>query len=319
MRAHPLCLAVGIALATLPTGATQAQTQAPTPQVQPAAALSPERLDQLLAPIALYPDPLITQILMAATYPLEVVEADRWMQDPDNAVLKGQQLATELAPQTWDPSVKSLVPFPEILHMMDDNLDWTEALGEAFLANQAAVMDAVQRLRQRAEAAGKLHSTPQQTVTTEGPAILIEPPSPEIVYVPVYDPWDSYGAWPDPGFPPYYFPDDFAPIGLGGIGWFGVAVAGPLWGWSHSDWGRHRIDIDRDRWTALNHRPPVGGGGVWQHDPAHRQGVPYGDPAIRGRFGAGAGVPNVFRGFRGYQPGVSPRSSMHRRAAGCRR
>ena len=139
----------------------------PQPAPAPgASALTAEQLDQLVAPIALYPDPLIAQILMAATYPLEVVEADRWLRIPANAALKGDALTAALQQQPWDPSVKSLVPFPQLLRMMDSNLHWTEQLGDAFLAQQADVMDAVQRLRQRAQAAGSLASTPQQTVST---------------------------------------------------------------------------------------------------------------------------------------------------------
>ena len=150
------------------TGAPQ-----PVPAVD-ASPLTAEQLDRLVAPIALYPDPLIAQILMAATYPLEVVEADRWLQIPGNAALKGDALIAALQQQHWDPSIKSLVSFPRFLHTMDANLDWTEQLGDAFLARQANVMDAVQRLRQRAQAAGSLASTPQQTVSTEDQEIAIE-------------------------------------------------------------------------------------------------------------------------------------------------
>ncbi len=138
----------------------------PAPAVPSGPALTAEQLDQLVAPIALYPDPLVAQIMMAATYPLEVVEADRWLQIPVNTALKGDALTAALQQQTWDPSVKSLIPFPHLLHMMDSNLGWTEQLGDAFLAQQADVMDAVQRLRQRAKAEGSLASTPQQTVST---------------------------------------------------------------------------------------------------------------------------------------------------------
>jgi Protein of unknown function (DUF3300) len=148
------------------------------PQPVPATGASPltaEQLDQLVAPIALYPDPLVAQILMAATYPLEVVEVDRWLQTPANAALKGDALTAVLQQHPWDPSIKSLAPFPQLLRVMDSNLQWTEQLGDAFLAQQADVMDAVQRLRQRAQAAGSLASTPQQTVSTEDQEITIEP------------------------------------------------------------------------------------------------------------------------------------------------
>jgi len=155
-------------LGTAVCGLSPAEAQVPAPMTAPvpplAAPVAPQELDAMLAPVALYPDPLIAQILMASTYPLEVVEADRWLQEPANAGLKGAQLMSALDQQPWDPSVKSLVPFPQILRMMDSNLDWTERLGNAFLADQAAVMDSVQRLRQRAEATGELMSSPQQTV-----------------------------------------------------------------------------------------------------------------------------------------------------------
>src|SRR5579859_957813 len=153
-------------------------------------------LDQLLAPIALYPDPLVAQILMAATYPLEVVAADRWIQDPQNAALKDGALQSAVEQEPWDPSVKSLAQFPRVLKMMDNDLDWMERLGDAFLADQAAVMDSVQRLRHRAQAAGKLDTTSQMIVSQAGPAIEIEPPMPDEVYVPVYDPNAVYGPWP---------------------------------------------------------------------------------------------------------------------------
>lgn len=134
---------------------------APVP-AQLAAALAPAALDQMLAPIALYPDPLIAQILMAATYPLEIVEAHRWVQDPNQAALAGDALAAALTNESWDPSVKSLVAFPQVLAMMDGNLDWTERLGDALLADQTAVSNAIQRLRQRATAAGTLNTTQQE-------------------------------------------------------------------------------------------------------------------------------------------------------------
>lgn len=299
-------LAGATALAAFVGQAVLAQNAAPPPAIQ-ATAPAPvpaDQLDQLLAPIALYPDPLLAQILMAATYPLEVVQADRWLQNPGNAALRGDQLTAALAQTSWDPSVKSLVPFPRILSMMDNNLDWTERLGDAFLADQGATMDSVQRLRKRAQAAGNLRSTSQVVVATEGDAVTIAPAMPEVVYVPVYDPWTIYGVWPYPGFPPYYFPDFFAGFVIGsfGFGWWGVPLIEPLWGWGRWDWGSHRIFINRDRFSALNRgRPPIGGG-AWEHDPAHRSGVPYRDSGLRGRFG-GSAAPDANRGFRGYPTG----------------
>ncbi len=289
-------------------GASAATAQTPAPASEAALLLTPQQLDQMLAPIALYPDALLAQILMAATYPLEVVLANRWLQDPHNASLKGDQLAAALEQQTWDPSVKSLIPFPRILHMMDGELDWTERLGEAFLADQAAVMDSVQRLRRKAEAAGTLGSAPQAVVTTQEEAITIEPPSLETVYIPVCDPSVVYGAWPYSAYPPDYFPDYFdgATAGGFGCGWFAEPIVAPLWGWHHWEWGRHRIDIYRGRYTMLNrNRAPIGGA-VWEHDPTHRHGVPYRDPTVRDRFSGSTVSPDGRQRLRGYPTGAAP-------------
>lgn len=297
-----------VACVILGVWAAFGQGAAPAARDQTVPQYTPGQLDQMLAPIALYPDPLLGQILMAATYPLEVVEAARWVQNSKNAALKGDQLLAALKQRGWDPSVESLVPFPQILRMMDRNLEWTERLGDAFLANETGVMDSVQRLRRRAEAAGKLRSTPQEAVTAEDEAIGIEPASPGMVYVPVYDPSAAYGAWPYPDYPPDYFPGFFAGVSADdfGFGWLGVAIVGPLWGWDHWDWHHHRIGIDRDRFTALNQNRAPAGGGVWQHDPSHRHGVPYRDPGVRGRFAGSKGSPEIQRALRGYPTGAAP-------------
>jgi hypothetical protein len=309
MKANPVyAMAITFIVAFLVALAAPAQVPAPSQPIQAEAQFTPAQLDQLLAPIALYPDPLLAQILMSATYPLEVVEADRWIRDPQNAALKADQLTTAVEKQSWDPSIKSLAPFPQILSMMDNNLDWTERLGEAFLADQSAVMDSTQRLRQRAETAGKLRSTSQQIVATEGQTITIEPPNPEIVYVPIYDPTVVYGVWPYPMFWPYYFPGVFDGVFVDGFGfgWFGIGIVEPLWGWHRWDWRHHGIYIDRGRFAALNNnRPPIGGG-AWQHDPSHRLGVPYGISATRGRFPGVSAPPDGGRSFRGYPNGSLP-------------
>ncbi|WP_199030887.1 DUF3300 domain-containing protein [Ralstonia sp. ASV6] len=275
---------------------------------------SAEQLDPLLAPIALYPDPLVSQILMAATYPLEVVQADRWLQEPSHAALGGDSLTNALAPLPWDPSVKSLVPFPGLLRMMDDNLDWTERVGNAFLADEAAVMDSIQRLRSHAAAAGTLASTTQAMVSTEDGAITIEPTNPEVVYVPVYDPYVVYAPWPYPAYPPYLFPDIWGGVVIGGlgIGWVGFSVVVPLWGWDHVNWHGHRIDIDRGRFGNIDHhRAPISG--IWAHDPGHRHGVPYPSAIPAGRFGGAAISPDVRRGFQGYpMPSATPAGSVIR-------
>jgi Protein of unknown function (DUF3300) len=212
-------------------------------EAPPYAQQTPEQLQRLVAPIALYPDSLVAQILAASTFPDEVVEADRWVQGhPD---LKGDALAKAVNDQPWDPSVKALTAFPSVLGNMDKNLSWTSSLGDAYYNQQQDVMDAVQVMRKKAEAAGNLKSTPQQTVVNEGPEVEIQPADPDVVYVPAYDPWAVYGypivAWP--GWYPYpgiWFGGPYLSFGVGfGIGWFG----GFGWGWQHwgFDWHHHAI------------------------------------------------------------------------------
>ena len=194
-----------------------------------------------MAPIALYPDSLVAQTLAASTFPAQVVEADRWVQaNPD---LKGQALAQAVDQQPWDPSVKALTAFPSVLGNMDKNLSWTSSLGDAYYNQQQDVMDAVQVMRQRAQTAGNLKTTSEQTVTTQGSTVIIEPANPEIVYVPAYDPWVVYGypiaPWPYwYPYPGIWFGGPYLSFGVGfGIGFFG----GFGWGWGHwgCDWYHH--------------------------------------------------------------------------------
>jgi hypothetical protein len=303
MKANLIATTAGVFAVMLLT-APLASAQVPPPpsadQTQPQ--LPPAQLDQMLAPIALYPDDLLGQVLMAAGYPLEVVEANRWLQDPANAQLKGDDLAAALDQQNWDPSVKSLVPFPRILALMDGQLDWTESLGEAFIADQSSVMDSVQRLRRQAEAAGKLRSNAQEVVIDQDGEITIEPANPRTVYVPDYEPTVVYGTWSYPDWPPYYFPDywDNCVFDDFGYCWFGAPIIVPLWGWDHWDWRGHLINIDRDRFAGLNRgRSPIGGGG-WEHDPSHRRGVPYEQPSTRDRVQGATVTPDAFHSARGY-------------------
>src|SRR5574337_215600 len=260
-----------------------------------------EELDQLLAPIALYPDALLAQILMASTYPLEVVQAARWVRaNPD---VTGPQLEEAMQQQPWDSSVKSLLAFPQVLTMMDANLEWTQRLGDAFLAQQPDVMATIQTLRARAQAAGYLQSTPQQTVIAEPQAIRIEPAMPQVVYVPVYDPSVVYGPWWAPAYPPYFcYPPGYV-VGAGVFS-FGVGIAvGPVL-WGGFDWHRHNVTIvnvhnfnafNRTRITAHD----------WHHDAAHRRSVPYRDPGVRQRFGQGPQPGASAReAFRGHVPRV---------------
>jgi len=290
-----------------------AQDNVPPPQSAPQAVPNtPAQLDQLLAPIALYPDTLLGQILMASTYPLEVIQADRWIKDPRNAALKGDQLAAALSPIDWDPSVKSLVPFPQILALMDERLDWMQKLGDAFLAQQADVMDSVQRLRREAQAAGTLQSTPQQTVIPTGQTIAIQPASPTVVYVPVYNPAVVYGVWPYPDYPPIYFPPPpgfyLGPPIIAGISFsIGFGIIRAFWGWDDWDWDHRRLHVDANRYNVINNyfiehdrRAPFRGDN-WVHDPYHRRGAVYRDPQTRATFRkAPAGAPETRSAYRGF-------------------
>ena len=220
---------------------------AQAPQGPPYTTQTPEQLQKLVAPIALYPDSLVAQILAAATFPEQVVEADRWVQaHPD---LKGEALGQAVDQMPWDPSVKALTAFPSVLGNMDKNLSWTSALGDAYYNQEQDVMDAVQVMRQKAEAAGNLTSTPQQTVTTQGSTIIIQPAAPDVVYVPAYNPWVVYGPpiVPWPGWYPYpgiWFGGPYLSFGIGfGIGYF----AGFGWGWPHWGFDWH------NRVTIYNH------------------------------------------------------------------
>src|SRR5659263_286197 len=232
--------------------AQDAQPPAPGGQAPRYAEQSPEQLQRLVAPIALYPDSLVAQILAASTFPEQVVEADRWVQaNPD---LKGEALGQGVDQQPWDPSVKALAAFPSVLGNMDKNLPWTSSLGDAYYNQQQDVTDAVQVMRQRAERSGNLMTTPQQTVTTQGSTVIIEPASPDVVYVPAYDPWLVYGdpivAWP--GWYPYpgiWFGGPYLSFGIGfGIGWFG----GFEWGWGHwgFDWHSRYATYNHDRYHS---------------------------------------------------------------------
>ena len=269
--------------------------------------LTQPQLEQLLAPIALYPDDLLMQMLMAATYPLEVVQAKRWLGQGQNAALRGDALAQALVAQSWDPSVKSLVPFPDVLTMMNDQLDWTQQLGDAVLAQQQDVMNSIQVLRGRAQGAGTLQSGPQQTVNvtqnvTVAPApgavvapppqvITIAPTQPDTVFVPAYDPNVVFGTWPHAGYPPTYFPP---PVGWGlgsalltGMAFAGgAAIVGSLWGWGSPNWGGGNINVNASRYNNINVNRNQISGNTWRHDASHRGGVAYSSDDVRNRVGA---------------------------------
>jgi Protein of unknown function (DUF3300) len=227
----------------------QADEQPPAP----AAKQSPKELQQLVAPIALYPDALVAQILAASTYPTQIVEAERWM--GSHSDLKGEELAKEVDKQDWDPSVKALAQFPSVLENMDKNLSWTSALGDAYVNQPQDVTDAVQTLREEARKAGHLSSNEQEKVTTQGNTIIIEPGNPQVVYVPAYDPWLVYGA-PIIAYPGWYpVPGIFwGGVGLSfGIG-FGIGFFGGFgWGWNHWGYDWHRRSVIYNHNVYVSH------------------------------------------------------------------
>jgi hypothetical protein len=288
MKSFVIVLALALAPFAFATARAQDAQAVPAEQQQQPL-LNAGELDQLVAPIALYPDPLLAQVLMAATYPLEVVQADRFAKA--NKGLKGDKLTQALDKKDWDPSIKQLVSTPTVLTMMSEQLDWTEKLGDAVLAQQADVMDAIQRLRAQAQANGKLETTKQQKVTVNHQAqkqvIEIEPSSPDVVYVPYYDPAVVYGAWQYPDYPPYYYPPPAGYI-------YGGAIArGLAWGaafaigneiWDNIDWDRGDINVNIDRNVNRNVERNFS---KWEHNSYHRRGVSYNNDAVRSKFGKG--------------------------------
>jgi hypothetical protein len=289
--AVPLMLTWGLAATPARAQDATAAVQASAQTQTPAEAKLPEgQIEQLVAPIALYPDPLLTQVLMASTYPLEVVEAARWSHD--NSTVSGQALQDAMQAQSWDPSVKALTAVPQTLQMMNAKLDWTQQLGDAFLAQQQDVLAAVQKLRAQAQAAGNLQSTPQQVVTTEAPAagaaassgpqpIVIEPVDPDVYYVPVYNSAVAYGAWSYPDYPPFnWSPPGFVASNVVSFA-AGVAVGSAIWG--GCNWWNHNVIINVNRFNAFNHTNIANNN--WIHNPAHRDGVPYRDASVAQRFG----------------------------------
>jgi uncharacterized protein DUF3300 len=277
----------------------------PPPNVprQSRPAFTQQELDQMLAPIALYPDSLLSQILMASTYPLEVVEAARWSKAHPNQ--KGDQAVQGVAENTWDPSVKSLVAFPQILMMMDEKLNWMERLGDAFLAQQQQVMDTVQSLRQKATDAGNLKSNDQIRVDQQGQSIVVEPANPQVVYVPYYDPMVIYGPWWWPAYPPVYWapwPGYFIGPGFAVGFWWGIGISvGPGFFFGACNWpSRHVTVVNVNNFYF--HSVNVNRTTVWTHDPVHRRSVPYRDVALRQQFGRMSASPDARREFRGHDP-----------------
>jgi hypothetical protein len=293
-----MCLSVGVTMAR------------PTRAQDDRKAFTPQQLDQILAPIALYSDALLSQVLMAASYPIEIVEAARWVKANPNVT--GEAAVQAVQNQTWDVSVKSLVAFPSALMQLNDHLDWTQKLGDAMISQQQDVADSIQRLRAKAADAGNLQSGQQQTVTTQGSGadrtIIIEPTNPDVVYVPSYNPNWAYGAWSEPAYPPVYYPPPpgygYGAVLASGLMW-GLALAGVGaalyggWNWAR---GAGYVNINTNRAVNIDRnfdRSRYSNNNRWQHDAGHRRGVAYRDAATRQQFGQsrpGADQRQQFRG-----------------------
>ncbi|MBV4462924.1 DUF3300 domain-containing protein [Pseudomonas sp. SWRI79] len=311
----PYCLAQ-----PLDASATaNAADTAPVTAAAKDAVFTQEQLDQMLAPIALYPDPLLAQVLMATTYPGEIAEAVTWSKAHPDA--KGDDAVKQVASQPWDPSVQALVAFPQVLVTLGQDPVWVQRLGDAFLAQPDDVMGGVQRLRHQAQAAGNLQSNQYQNVTvqavaapapaaTPAPApasststIIIQPSDPQVVYVPSYNPTTTYGTWPYPASPPVYYPPPPAYYPgsalMAGLAFgTGVAIVGALWG--ECDWGNNDIDIDVDRYNNINRNNQITNNqNKWQHNTVHRDGVPYRDSKSREQYGRQLDGANKREAYRG--------------------
>jgi hypothetical protein len=249
-----------------------------------------QKLDQMLAPIALYPDQLVSQILMASTFPLQIVQAARWLDNPSNAQLKGDALVTALQPMNWDPSVKSITAFPVIVTMLNKNLDWTDSLGVAFTHQQSDVMAQIQFLRHQAQTAGNLASNDKIVCREDGPNIVIALANPNVVYAPYYNPAVVYGTWPWAEYPPVYFSPGYFGLGplAAGVGWaWGPAwpIVPAFWGWYGVNWAMGGgIVVDGGGYSRIAYGNAAWGGGNWQHPGG---GVSHG--GFGGGVGAGSG------------------------------
>ena len=298
---------------TMPAASAQtASSVAPAAAEQTAQDFDPAQLDALLAPIALYPDELLTQILMAVTFPLQIVEAARWLDDLAHKSLTGQALTDALKPLSWDPSVKSLVPFPQVLTQLNANLDWVQQLGYAVASQQKDVMNSIQHLRLQAQSEGHLQSSAQQVVKTEAQpsgqsSITIQPAQPDIVYVPSYNPTQVYGTWPYADYPPVVLPP---PPGyavgtalVSGLAFgAGVAITAGLWNWATPNWGGGNFNVNVNRWNNINVNRASIHSGTW--NVANRPG---GRPPIRPTNGP---VGHPVRG-NGLSPKAIGRPNVH--------
>ena len=308
---HGLSLICIVLMAGMGSAVQAQEPVAPPPsqaqaQAQP---LAPQQMDNLVAPIALYPDPLLGQVLAASTYPVELVEAQQWLQGNKN--LQGQQLTDAARQQNWDASVQAMVAMPDVLGKLNQDIRWTTDLGNAFLAQPADVMAAVQRLRGRAEANGRLQSNAQETVTTANQngqtAIEIEPANPQVIYVPTYDPAYVWGPPLWGAYPPLYYPSygyGFYPgidMGLCFGGWGGWGFGGFGWGWG-PNWFGGGLFVNAGFFNHYGYHYGYGfGGGLrgnvgWVHDPGHRLGAGYTTGALNNRFGAASQASRIAAG-----------------------
>jgi hypothetical protein len=306
-------LVAGICAASLSLGLPQAYAQSQLINAQQEESKIPnEKLNALVAPIALYPDPLLAQTLAASTYPLEVIQLQQWM--ANNSYLKDQALANAVEKQSWDPSVQAMAAFPDVVKLLSDNIAWTTDLGNAFLAEQGGVMDAVQRMRATAQRNGNLQTTPEQTVqrqTIEGgeQAIVIDPADPEMVYVPSYDPTVVYGSSAY-AYPTLYYASP-AYYRAGGALAFGAGVAlGAAWGgnWGYGcKWANGDININynnkyvsnSNKNTNINYPNRLSqqpAGSTWQHNPQHRGGAPYANRGIANKYAPRSAIQSAAAG-----------------------
>jgi hypothetical protein len=311
-RMIALILSGCLLLATAPVGVAYQTDQPPEQSSTPVVKQTPQQLQQLVAPIALYPDELVAEVLAAATYPTQIVEADRWLQEHKD--LQGKQLGDEVDKQPWDSSVKALTEFPSVLANMDKNLSWTSSLGDAYVNQQQDVMDAVQVMRQRADEAGNLKDNSQQKVKKQGKTIVIEAANPDVVYVPTYDPWIAYGepigVWPGWfWYPGLYVAGPGISYGLGfGLGFFG----GYGWGWHHwgFDWGHRTIIYNHN--TYISHSTTFVNRNNFYHG---RSGFAGNRFAGRNGSGNAHGFAGPQRGFSGgsheFTPSARPQAGTH--------
>jgi hypothetical protein len=305
---------------------------------QGAPAFRPEEIDQVVAPIALYPDSLLAQILAASTYPLEIVQAARFVQQ--NKDVKGEKLMQAAKDKEWEPSVKAMLEFPDVLLMMNEKLEWTEKLGNAFLSQQKDVMTSVQRLRKKAQESGNLKTTKEQKVIVDEQTkvIVIEPASPQVVYVPTYNPVVVYGAWPYPAYPPPpVYPYGYVAATAAFSFAAGVAIgaaAGGYGGWG-CGWGNNEVDINvskQNNFTKNNYnnsekyqRKQNGKNQSWQHNPENRKGAKYPNQNTAQKYGqqrsgsGGRATTSDARGYgsgRGQRGGGGPQTSDLSRGGG---